>query len=252
MIGYKVMKKRFRDILKLLANKKSLTVNELSKILDVSTATIRQDLSTLEGEGFLRRTHGGAEMDISDDIIQRMAFYYEEKSRIAKKAVEFVEDGETLFVEAGSTNALFVRELTRRSHVTVITSNAFIAKNVDQSNGSQVVLIGGVYQSESESLVGNLAKMCIDALNFDKVFIGIDGLSFKTGITGRDMMRSEIINKIVEKGREVFVLTDSSKFGSIQMTKYCDLEAVDHIITDTQIPDDYREWLSKSLDLIVV
>ncbi len=114
-----------------------------------------------------------------------------------------------------------------------------------------MVLLGGVYQEESESIVGNLAKLCIETLNFSKVFLGIDGYTFNTGITGRDMMRSEIASLVVSKGTEIFILTDSSKFGRINMSKYCSLEDIDHIITDSDITNEYRDYIHSHTDLII-
>ncbi|MCK5199845.1 MAG: DeoR/GlpR transcriptional regulator, partial [Spirochaetales bacterium] len=187
----------------------------------------------------------------SDDISHRMAINYNEKVKIAKKAATFINEGDTIFVESGSLNALLVKEIAKIKDLTIITSNAFIARGIVQSDGCNVVLLGGVYQQESESIVGNLAKLCIETLNFGKVFIGIDGYTFNTGITGRDMLRSEIANLIIAKGSEVFILSDSSKFGRINMSKYCSLEDVDHIITDSDITGEYRDYLQSHTDLII-
>ncbi len=245
------MTKRLDEILRILSIGNKVSVNELSTKLKVSPATIRQDLSSLENEGFLKRVHGGAILNESDDISHRMAINYNEKVKIAKKAAEFIKEGDTIFVESGSINALFVKEIAFIKDLTIITSNAFIARSIDQSEGCNVVLLGGVYQEESESIVGNLAKQCIDTLNFGKVFIGIDGYTFDTGITGRDMMRSEIASLVTAKGTEIFILTDSSKFGRINMSKYCSLEDVDHIITDSDISSEYRDYIQSRTDLII-
>lgn len=104
---------------------------------------------------------------------------------------------------------------------------------------------------EGVTLVGNLAKQCIDTLNSGKVFLGIDGCTFDTGITGRDMMRSEIAGFVTARGTEIFILTDSSKFGRINMSKYCPLEDVDHIITDSDISSEYRDYFQSHTDLII-
>ena len=136
--------------------------------------------------------------------------------------------------------------------LTIITSNAFIARSIDQSRGCSVILLGGVYQRESECLVGNLAKTCIDSLNFNRVFLGVDGYTFDSGFTGRDMMRAEIVNYLVAKGREVFILSDSSKFGQVHVSRYCSVEDVHHLITDIGLPEEYRAAFSARLDLILV
>lgn len=246
------MTKRPDQILKILGKEGKISVLDLAERLEVSPATIRQDLTMLENEGLLKRTHGGAELNESDDLYRRMAINYDEKLKIARKAVEFVTPGETIFVESGSINALFVRELAAVGGVTVITSNAIIARSIDQSKGCDVVLIGGMFQDESESLVGNLAKLCIESLNFNKVFLGVDGFTFETGFTGRNMMRAEIAELIVRRGRDIFVLSDSSKFGRVNMSRYCGLESVHHIITDVGLGEAFRAGFAGKVDLQLV
>lgn len=245
------MTKRLDRILRLLSQARKVTVIELAEELKVSPATIRQDLTVLENEGLLRRNHGGAELRETDDISHRMAINYDEKVKIAQRAAGFVKEGDTVFVESGSINALLAKELSSLKGLTVITSNAFIARSVDQSRGCSVVLLGGVYQRESESLVGKLAMACVDQLNFNRVFLGVDGFTVETGFTGRDMMRAEVVNYVVAKGREIFVLSDSSKFGQVHVSRYCSLEDADHVITDTGLPEKYRAELSGSTDLIL-
>ena len=246
------MTKRLDQILKILSEQHKVSVIELSEDLKVSPATIRQDLTVLEQEGLLVRNHGGAELRESDDLAHRMEINYEDKLKIAHKAVELVDEGDTIFVESGSTNAIFVKELTAAKRVTIITSNAFIARKVDQSRGGSVILIGGVFQRESESIVGNMAKYNIDQVNFNRAFLGVDGFTPETGFTGRDMMRAEIVNYIVSKAREVIILTDSSKFGQIHLSRCCRLEDVDRIITDGRLSEKYRELVSAKVDLMLV
>ena len=248
----RIVTKRIDRILKALAEDGHATVLELASLLEVSPATIRQDLTVLESEGLLRRVHGGAELTEMEDLSHRMAFNYQEKLRIAKKAAEHVKDGDTILVQSGSINALFVKELASVKGLTVITANAFIARAIDQTKGCAVILIGGIFQKDAESLVGNLAKLCVANLNFNKVFIGIDGFTFETGFTGREMMRAELVQDIVAKGQEIFILTDSTKFGKIAISKYCDLEEVDWVITDDQLPDDYRRGIEGKTRLVVV
>jgi DeoR/GlpR family transcriptional regulator of sugar metabolism len=246
------MTKRLDRILKILSEQHKVTVIELAEDLKVSPATVRQDLTVLEQEGLLVRNHGGAELRETDDLAHRMAINYDEKLKIARKAVELVDEGDTIFVESGSTNAIFVKELTATKRVTIITSNAFIARKVDSSRGGSVILIGGVFQRESESIVGNMAKANIDQVNFNRAFLGVDGFTLETGFTGRDMMRAEIVNYIVSKAREVYILTDSTKFGQIHLSRCCRLEDVDKIITDGNLSDAYKAALADKVELILI
>ncbi len=246
------MEKRLDQILGILSDGHKASVKELADRLEVSPATIRQDLTRLEQSGFLKRFHGGAVLDETDIISHRMAINYDVKKKIAAKAAEFIMEGDTIFLESGSIMALLIKKISSFKNITIITSNAFIARSVDQSSENRVVLLGGVYQSESESMVGNLAALCIDNLHFGKAFIGVDGFTKDTGFTGRDMMRAEIASRIIQKSPEVFVLTDSSKIGRINLSRYCLLEEVDHVITDLDVSEDYKNIISEGSDLILV
>jgi DeoR/GlpR family transcriptional regulator of sugar metabolism len=246
------MNSRQRQLLTILSEGGQASVNELSRRLSVSPATVRQDLSGLEKQGFLRRVHGGALIDETDDISHRMAINYEKKLSIARQAKALVQEGETIFIEAGSVNALFAKEVGAVANLTIATCNAFIARQAADRASSNVILLGGIYQRESQSLVGNLAKLCLTSINFSKVFIGVDGFTVENGFTGRDMMRAEVNQEVISRASEVIILTDSSKFGKIALAKYCDDSAVDYLITDADIPEQYRRHFeSSSVNLIL-
>ncbi len=235
------MNKRHKQILNIMSDGKNVAVNELSDRLQVSQATIRQDLTALEKQGFLKRVHGGAILDETDDIAHRMGINYEQKLMIARKAVQFVKEGETIIIESGSINSLFAQEIVKeRKTTTIITSNAFIARQIGKNAEGRVILLGGIYQPESECVVGNLVKECLSHLNFSKAFIGVDGFARDTGFTGRDMMRADINSAIVKKSPETFILTDSSKFGKIALSKYFNTGDVRYVITDRNITEEYQ------------
>lgn len=242
-----MMNTRHSAILDVLVEKKEVSVNVLSEQLEVSGVTIRQDLSQLEQQGFLKRVHGGAVLNDTDDISTRMAFHYNQKIKIARQAASLVDDGETVLIEAGSTNALVAKEIAGNTkNVTIVTPNVFIARELKEYPDIAVVLLGGLYQRQSESLVGSLAKVCIDYLNFHKAFIGVDGFTPETGFTGKDMMRAEIITYIAQKSPCVLVVTDSSKFRKVELSRYFGAEDVDYVVTDKGIPAEEKACLQNA------
>jgi DeoR/GlpR family transcriptional regulator of sugar metabolism len=246
------MNRRQKRLLTILSDGGQISVNDLSEQLSVSPATVRQDLSGLEKQGFLRRVHGGAVIDESDDISHRMAVNYEKKLSIAREAKKLVREGETIFIEAGSVNALLAKEVAPVANLTIATCNAFIARQAAEASTGNVILLGGIYQKESQSLVGNLAKLCLANINFSKAFIGVDGFTVENGFTGRDMMRAELNQEVIARSSEVVIVTDSSKFGKIALAKYCDAADIDYLITDQDIPGEYRtHFRSGSIRLIL-
>jgi DeoR/GlpR family transcriptional regulator of sugar metabolism len=240
-------------LLKLVAQETKLSVNQIAERLEVSGVTVRQDLDYLQNEGFLKRVHGGVAVVDSDDISSRLTINYDKKLRIAKKASSFVRRGETILIEGGSTNAILAKEVSQRDGITIITPSVFIARECGKGRKNDVILLGGMYQRESESLIGSLTKLCIDSINFRKAFIGVDGFTIDTGFTSKDMMRAEIATYMGKKSDEIFVLTDSSKFGKIELTKLLDVDTIRSVITDDGIPENDKDYLEgKGLAVIVV
>ena len=238
------MNERHTKILQLLGKGNIVSVKELSDTLKVSSVTIRQDLNFLESEALLSRVHGGALINDSDDIAHRMGIHYKQKFLIARKAADFINEGDTILIESGSVNAILARELHKFKDLTVITTNVYIAQQLRKSNHLNIVIPGGMYQHESESLVGTLTKIGIDEVNFSKAFIGVDGFTLESGFTSRDMHRAEISSHIIGKCRTSFVLTDSSKFGHAELSKICDAGAIDFIITDKSAPKEINEFFN--------
>lgn len=222
-----------------------MSVSDLSKMTGVSEVTIRQDLNTLEKQSYLRRTHGFAVPLDSDDVETRMMNNYTVKRELADYAASLVSDGETVFIENGSCNALLARRLGEQSGITIITVSSYIAHLLKDAL-CDVILLGGIYQKKSESVVGPLTRLYVQQVHFSKAFIGIDGWLPDTGFTGRDMMRSDVVNAVLEKGSEAIVLTDSSKFGAVHPYTLGVGSRFNRVITDAGIPADAQRQLLES------
>lgn len=247
-----MLNERQSKILKLLGRDDLTSVKDLSSRLRVSSVTIRQDLNFLESEGLLKRVHGGAVLEDADDLSSRLGFNYDKKLRIARKAASLVNEGETILIESGSTNALLARELIRKKNVTLITTNVFIARQFRKNEQTSIILLGGIYQRGSESLVGKITKVCLDQINFDKAFIGIDGYTTETGFTLRDLFRAEISSYIIKKSCEVTIVSDSSKFGKKELTNICYPADINHIATDNDLDPQYKDDFTRAgIDLIL-
>ena len=160
---------------------------------------------------------------------------YALKRELAEFAASLVNNGETVFIENGSCNALLARTLAeQKEDVTIVTVSSYIAHLLKETR-SEVILLGGIYQKKSESMVGPLTRQYVQQVHFSKAFIGIDGWQPDTGFTGRDMMRSDVVNAVLEKGGEVIVLTDSSKFGAVHPYTMGPVSRFNRVITDEGI-----------------
>jgi DeoR/GlpR family transcriptional regulator of sugar metabolism len=247
-----MLNERQNRILEILGRDNRTSVNTLSARLEVSAVTIRQDLNFLEAEGLLKRVHGGAVLKDGDDLDNRLGKNYEKKLRIARKLASLVNEGETILIESGSANVLFARELVKIKQVTIMTTNVYIARQFRKNAQANIVILGGIYQHDSETLVGKITKACLDQVNIQKAFIGIDGYTTAGGFTLRDLFRAEISSYIIQKALDVFIVSDSSKFGSTGLTNICHLSDIQHIATNDDLNPSFRkEFRQAGIDLIL-
>ena len=238
------MNKRQSQILDLLTQNKKLKVTELSDVLNVSQVTIRKDLSALEDSGIIVREHGYAKLNESDDINNRLAYHYDIKQKIAEKAVESIEDGETVMIESGSCCALVALEIAKtKKDVTLITNSAFIADYIRKTGNVRIILLGGEYQEESQVMVGPITRKCAEGFFVDKLFVGTDGFTRETGFTGNDYMRSEAVKDMAKQASNVIIVTDSVKFQQKGVVSLLDTKKVSYVYTDSNIPEDAEEYL---------
>ncbi|WP_375748538.1 DNA-binding transcriptional regulator YciT [Vibrio sp. HN007] len=245
------MNSRQNEILQLVNEHKRVQVTELVETVGVSGVTIRQDLNFLEQQGYLKRVHGAAVALQSDDIDSRLEVRFDVKQALATKAADLVAANETVLIEGGSANALLARTLADRGDVTIITPSAYIAHLIRNSSAN-IILLGGVYQHQGESLVGPLTKLCIENIHFSTAFLGIDGYQQDTGFTSRDMMRAEIADTIIAKKRRNIVLTDSSKFGQIYPSSIGDVGEISVLLTDESAPKaDIEHLKNQGVEVIL-
>jgi DeoR/GlpR family transcriptional regulator of sugar metabolism len=247
-----MLNERQHSILKMLNSDVQIPVSNLAEKLGVSSVTIRQDLNFLENEGLLKRVHGGAILKDGDDLANRLGVNFERKLRIAREVATLIQDGETILIESGSVNVLLAREVLKIRNATIITTNVFIARQFRKEKNANIIILGGIYQNESETLVGKITKACIDQIHFDKAFIGIDGYESEAGFMCRDLLRAEISSHIIQRAKDVFVVSDSAKFGKKELTNIGYLSDIQHIATDDDLgPEFQKEIKNAGVDLIL-
>ncbi len=224
-------------------------VNEMSKLFGVSELTIRRDLDVLEKKEILERTHGGAiynhRMPVEPLYEQKHRLHKEEKKAIGRYAAELVEEGDTILINSGSTTLEVINNL-RNKNVRIITSNiGAIYKSVESK--FELIMLGGLFRSQSNSLVGEFAHILLKRVYGAKVFIGVDGLSIKYGLTTPILEEAGIANMMIESTLgNVIVVADYSKLGVVSNFVSAPISKVDILVTDDKIDDEYRNDLEKT------
>lgn len=242
-------------ISEMLRHRGVVTVSELSQLLKVSEITIRRDLAILESKGVLERTHGGAigtrRMSVEPLYDQKNQVELAEKVSIGRAAAALIEDGDTVLVNSGSTSLQFIRHV-RGANIRVVTSNAGAITDQPPS-GTEVLLIGGLFRPQSNSLVGRFASLSLAQVYGTKAIIGVDGVSYKYGLTTPNHQEAEVASMMIERTRgPVIVVADHTKIGVVSNFVTARIEEVDVLVTDSGFEEEYREDLEKAGIQIII
>lgn len=233
------MNKRTNQILELLTEVNKIEVAQLAEKLGVSQVTVRKDLDELEGQGIIVREHGFACLRSTDNLHGRIAYHYESKKKIARCAARLVSDGDTLMIESGSCCALLAEELAAsKRDLTIITNSAFIADYIRGKSSFQIVLLGGIYQQDSQVLVGPMIRQCVENFFVKNFFIGTDGFSLRTGFTNQDQMRAQAVRDMACQAEHIVILTESEKFAQHGIVPLNLRDYPRTVITDDQISQE--------------
>ncbi|MBA2396652.1 MAG: DeoR/GlpR transcriptional regulator [Ktedonobacteraceae bacterium] len=233
---------RRQQIMSLLEVEQRVTVPELSQQFAVSEVTIRKDLAWLEAQGLVRRTHGGAILstpgaspgEMSIDVREQLQ--HAEKERIGEAAARYVQDGETIALDASTTALAMVPFLATKHDLTVATNGMRTAMELGHLPSLSVLLLGGMLRRETHSLVGKWGSPILTQINISKAFVGARGLTLHKGLTDVNAEEVELKRAIVEGAKEVIAVLDSTKWDLVTLTTFCPLERLKLIITDTQAP----------------
>jgi DeoR family fructose operon transcriptional repressor len=230
---------RKQQILSALHRTPAVRVTELSRALRVSTASIRRDLSELERAGFLKRTHGGAITPrlatLEPSLAEKEDRYQREKTAIGALSATLIDDGATIFLDAGSTTRQIARELRHRRGLTVVTNALNIAWDL-ASTEVEIVLVGGHVRRGILSLVGPLAEQAIGSLHVDKLFLAANGVHLEKGISTPSVIEAQTKRTMLGRAAEVVLVADHTKFGRVTFSRICGLEVVHAVVSDDRLP----------------
>jgi len=223
------------------------SLEELSELVDASVATVRRDLGVLEGKGTVQRTHGGAKLvnPRSDEFAfnARDTHQLDEKEAIGKACADLIPPNRTVIIDAGTTCFHVARHLESKTPQ-VFTNSLPVANLFAGANKLEVVVSGGVIYPRLGVLVGPLAVEAFSKIRADVAIMSCGGVTLE-GITNSHGLLIEIQKAMIEAARRVIFCIDSSKFGRQSISKLCDLDAIDTIVTDKAAPADLLRALRK-------
>lgn len=230
---------RRQQILNLLEETGSLDVGDLADRFAVSVVTIRKDLDDLEREGLLQRTFGGAVFShrsrFNKSFLERAGLHRREKRAIAAAALDYIKDGDTIILDAGTTTLALAQLLKQQvKSAFIITCSVPVALELS-SAGYDILLLGGIVRNKSLALLGRETLAVLDRYRADKAFLGSSGFTAENGHTTPNPDDAQIKEAMMRVSEEIYVLVDSSKYGDQCLTRFADLRDVDLTITDSHL-----------------
>ena len=252
------MKTERRDyILDKIRVEKKIRAQDIVQQFDVTMETVRRDLEELENQGLLRRVYGGAiegrvyepEPSYDSRIISRL----DEKQAIARKTAALIDDGESIYLDGGTTVLEVARELAESGKTLTVVTNALpVAEALLKGENIEVIILGGVV-SKGESVVNRvLDPAIINAFNFQKTIIGVASISPSQGVTDYNLDVSMLKKRLMERSDKVIFVADHSKFNKRVRYTVAEYHDIDVIVTDKKTsPEDIDACKKAGIEVII-
>ncbi len=247
-------------MVELLEKRNAVSVAQFAEILDVSKETVRRDLRDLEEDGILKRTHGGAVLEVQKSTAVEYPFNvrevqrYKEKNMIAKEAAAYIEDGDTIFIDNSSTTLNLIKYISSSKQVTIITNSIrlLIESATLAQNNLTILSLGGIFRTKNYSLIGAYSLEWAANFKPTKAFISCRSILPDEGLSDGSIYEAETKRALINSSKEVFVLADHSKFSETGSFHLANFNAIDYIITDSQTDKKSLQWLNQTGAKIVV
>jgi len=233
---------RREKIAELISEDGSAKVVDLARIFKVTEATIRQDLEKLEHEGLLVREHGGAYIknfvDLMSDSLEKRP-NIDKKEAIARKCMEFINNGDSIILDSGSTTTEIAKKIKGKRSLNVITNALNIALILGGEPGIELNVTGGEFKPPTVSVTGQKSADFFTGLNVDKLFLATAGISLKSGLTYPSLSDLVVKRAMIEAAETTYLVADSTKMGKTAFASLGALSLIDYIITDSEIDSKY-------------
>ena len=225
---------RLNSIEQYVISRETVSIDELCEVFGVSKNTIRRDLNELEMRGHITKVYGGVTATVPSGAVPtpiRSGLNPIDKSLIGRLAAEEVSDGDTIFIDSGTTTLCLLRFLVAKKRITIITHSLGALSEASKYDNLNVISLGGIY---SLSTIEALSSMRIN-----KAFMGATGVSLTAGMTNTTFLEAEIKRAVVQRADNIYGMADSSKIGKQAIVTFCHLKDLTAFITDREPPKEY-------------
>ncbi|MGI6230607.1 MAG: DeoR/GlpR family DNA-binding transcription regulator [Tractidigestivibacter sp.] len=243
-------------MLKIIVENSGASVSELARTFSVTPATVRSDLSYLEGKRLVVRTHGGAiaRQGLDEEPLLAERKHAAEKSAIAANALPLVKSGEVIALDTGTTMTTFAQALVASplANLTLISPDIQALSILEARSDFSLISVGGKIRSGFHFACGAMALDILNNLRADACVLSTTSLDFEQGLTTPDVDTARIKQKLLEISRESILLVDSSKLGHVSCGHFASLEQVDHLVIDAGASETALAQLRQRVPDVIV
>lgn len=243
-----VREKRFNFILEKLQINNQVGFSELSDDLNVSEDTIRRDIDMLADNGLLLKIRGGAIPRSHNPLSfkERIGHLQDDKEIIALKAQTLIKSGQTVFMDGGTSVYTLVSLLSTDIKLTVVTNNTAIIPALSAYSGIELIILGGQYLKESETIVGYQAIKMAENFQADLYFMGVCALDMQKGVTAIYMQEAELKQTMLAHSSMAIALSTFDKLETFEPYRVCPLQSLDYVITEMDSQNERFEPFKKA------
>lgn len=234
---------RIDSIIEFIYKNKNVTLDQICDDFNISKSTVRRDLSEILKDTNLKKTYGGITLKNKwgnkkylTSFSERNIENADKKLAISKKAANIVEDNDIIFIDSGTTTFYMVDYLGNVNNLTILTNNLEVIFRAVKYKNINLISLSGTLSRETLSFVGATSISTIKNFNISKAFMATTGFSIMNGVTNSSPLESDIKRTVISKSNKIILLADSSKFNSVSLMTYCNLEDIDILVTD-KMPD---------------
>lgn len=241
---------RQNQIYEILKEKKSISVDKLTKILYVSQSTIRRDLTEMEKRGLVKRTYGGVVLQESPNeetsLLLRETTNVKEKKKIAEIASRLLKDNLSIFIDSSSTCTYLVPYMRNFKNLNIATNGLRIGLLLSEQTSCQIFLASGYIHSRSNSILGNLTVKTLERIHCDYSIISCSGLDLAFGLSETTIDQSEVKIAMADNSNKIILLADHTKFDDAKLFKSIPLSKISTIVTDCRPREEYVEYCASN------
>ncbi|WP_026575813.1 DeoR/GlpR family DNA-binding transcription regulator [Bacillus sp. UNC438CL73TsuS30] len=245
--------KRIKQIQDYIFEHQNASLDELCSVFNVSKNTIRRDIQELVELGEIKKVYGGVAVNAEALVSfnDRKTRNQGSKELIAKAAADFVEDGDVLFIDSGTTTLEMI-EYIKTKNLTIVTNNLDFMINALPYENLNVISTGGALERKTNSFISLKPFNLLQSYNINKAFMASTGISLTNGVTNASPLESETKTIAIERSSQVFLLVDRDKFDKYGLMTYCRLDQIDYVVTDELPRENYQEYFSMNKIQLVV